>query len=251
MIGSTLAHYEILEKLGEGGMGTVWRARDTRLNRLVAIKLLRAERVADPGRKQRFIQEAQAASALNHPSIVTIYDIDHQNGLDYMVMEYVSGKTLADLIPKSGMGLSDALKVAVQISDALTKAHAAGIIHRDLKPDNIFLTRDGLVKILDFGLAKGIETQPGAEPETTRTIAITDAGTTIGTVAYMSPEQARGNTDLGAQSDQFSFGLVLYELAAGKRAFQRGSAAETMTAIIREDFEPLPEATPAPLRWVP
>src|SRR5580765_5318812 len=150
MKGRTLSHYEILEKLGEGGMGTVWRARDTRLNRLVAIKTLPADKVADPQRKRRFVQEAQAASALNHPNIVTIYDINSDNGADFIIMERVRGKTLDELIARRGIRLDDLLSYAIQTADALSKAHAAGIVHRDLKPGNIMVTEEGRVKVLDF-----------------------------------------------------------------------------------------------------
>jgi Kae1-associated kinase Bud32 len=154
MIGQSLGHYQVVEKLGQGGMGVVYKARDTRLDRFVAIKVLPPEKVADPERKQRFIREAKAASALSRPGIVTIHDIGADQGHDFIVMEYVQGKTLDELIPAKGMRLCDALKVAVEMADALSAAHAAGIIHRDLKPTNIMVTPDGLVKIVDFGLAK-------------------------------------------------------------------------------------------------
>jgi len=184
MIGKTLGHYQITEKLGEGGMGVVCKARDTHLDRDVAIKVLPAEKVADPDRKRRFIQEAKAASALNHPSIITIYDIDQADGIDFIAMEYVAGKTLDELIPRKGMRLSLALKYAVQIADALARAHGAGIIHRDLKPSNVMVDEHGLVKVLDFGLAKLTETSgPEAETAATRT----RSGTILGTAAYISP----------------------------------------------------------------
>src|SRR5215471_21035249 len=150
----SIAHYRIVSKVGEGGMGVVWKARDTRLNRLVAIKMLPAGKLADEDRKRRFIHEAQAASALNHPNIVTIYDIASENGTDFIVMEYVEGKTLGQLIPRRGMRLDEILRCAIQIAGALAKAHAAGIIHRDLKPSNVMVTAEGRVKLLDFGLAK-------------------------------------------------------------------------------------------------
>src|SRR5512136_3379714 len=165
MIGKTLRHYQITEKLGEGGMGVVYKARDTHLDRFAAIKVLPPERLADPDRKRRFIKEAKAASALNHPSIITIYDIDQADGIDYIAMEYVAGKTLDDLIPRKGMRLSLALKYAVQIADALARAHGAGIIHRDLKPSNVMVDEHGLVKVLDFGLAKLAEDTTPADPE--------------------------------------------------------------------------------------
>jgi serine/threonine protein kinase len=154
MIGKTIAHYHILEKLGEGGMGVVYKAPDTHLDRFVALKVLPPEKVADPERKRRFVQEAKAASALNHPNIITIYDINQDNGLDFIAMEFVNGKTLDQLLGRRGLRLSEVLKSAVEIADALARAHAAGIVHRDLKPSNIMLTEEGLVKVLDFGLAK-------------------------------------------------------------------------------------------------
>lgn len=215
-------------------MGEVYRARDTRLDRTVALK------VSKEAFSERFGREARAVAALNHPNICQLYDV----GADYLVMEFVEGAPIASVDTTRKL-----LDVAVQIADGLAAAHTAGIIHRDLKPDNILITRDGRVKILDFGLAK-IVASPDTDADATRAMTCTEVGSTIGTIAYMSPEQARGRSDLTAQSDQFSFGLVLYELAAGRRPFDRNSAAETMTAIIREDADPLPATVPAPLRWV-
>jgi eukaryotic-like serine/threonine-protein kinase len=232
--GARLGPYEVLSPLGAGGMGEVWKARDTRLNRIVAIKSSKTEF------SERFEREAHAIAALNHPNICQLYDV----GPNYLVMEFVEGAPI--VTPDSTRKLVD---LAVQIADGLSAAHAAGVIHRDLKPDNILVTREGRVKILDFGLAKAAAAATSPE-DATRTVNLTNPGSTIGTVAYMSPEQARGNAELSVQSDQFSLGLVLYELAAGKRPFERGSAAETMTAIIREDVPPLPATTPAPFRWI-
>jgi len=229
-----LGPYEILRSAGAGGMGEVYQARDTRLDRIVAIKVSQEKFSA------RFEREARVVAALNHPNICQLFDV----GPDYLVMEFVEGSPLAAVDNTRKL-----LDIAVQIADGMAAAHAAGIIHRDLKPDNILVTREGRVKILDFGLAKTLDSETGTNDDT-RTIVITDPGTTVGTVAYMSPEQARGAATLTPQSDQFSFGLILYELAAGKRAFDRGSRAETMTAIIREDAEPLPATVPAPLRWI-
>jgi serine/threonine-protein kinase len=238
MKGRTLLHYEILDKLGEGGMGAVWQARDTRLNRIVAIKTLPPDKVADPQRKRRFVQEAQAASALNHPNIVTIYDINSDSGADFIVMECVRGKTLDELISRRGLRMNELLSYALQTADALSKAHAAGIVHRDLKPGNIMVTEEGRVKVLDFGLAKLTEPAPLSEDEPTRTIQPqTEDGTIVGTIAYMSPEQAEGKL-LDARSDIFSLGAVVYEMAAGARAFQGSSKLSTLTAILRENPKP-------------
>jgi serine/threonine-protein kinase len=183
MIGQTLAHYRIESKLGEGGMGVVYRAFDSHLNRPVAIKVLRPESVADPERKRRFVQEAQSASALNHANIITIHDISSAYGIDFMVMEYVAGKTLDQLIGRKGLGIGETLKHAVQIADALAKAHARGIVHRDLKPTNVMVTSDGLVKVLDFGLAKLTEPALGEDAPTRTLQPHTEEGAIMGTVA--------------------------------------------------------------------
>jgi serine/threonine protein kinase len=234
MIGKTLGHYRIVEKLGAGGMGVVYKARDTHLDRFVALKILPAEKVADPDRRRRFVQEAKAASALNHPHIVTIHDIDEADGVHFIAMEYVDGKTLDQHIPRHGMRLNEALKVAVQMADALAAAHEAGIVHRDLKPGNLMVTEKGQVKVLDFGLAKPTEKLPtGAEDATLTAKPDTEEGKILGTVAYMSPEQAEGKK-VDARSDIFSFGSVLYEMVSGKRAFEADSKASTQGAIIHE-----------------
>ncbi|HEY1339831.1 MAG TPA: serine/threonine-protein kinase [Bryobacteraceae bacterium] len=227
--GARIGAYELTAPLGAGGMGEVWKARDTRLDRSVAIKFAHA---AFSDRSQR---EAHAIAALNHPNIGTLYDV----GPDYLVMEYVEG---APLRPTED--IRKLLDVAVQIADGLSAAHSAGIIHRDLKPDNILVTKPGRVKILDFGLAKQSASESGA----TQAITMTQPGTVVGTVAYMSPEQARGQ-DLDARSDQFSFGVILYQLASGKHPFPRETTPEQMTAIIREAAPPLPASVPAPLQW--
>jgi Tol biopolymer transport system component/predicted Ser/Thr protein kinase len=228
--GTRVGPYEIVEPIGAGGMGQVVKARDTRLDRLVAIKQATAEFSA------RFEHEARAVAALNHPNICQLYDV----GSDYLVMEFVEGRPLAPV-----EGTRKLLDLAVQIADGMAAAHAAGIVHRDLKPDNILVTADGRVKILDFGLATAMAT----DEQHTRA-SLTGPGTAIGTVHYMSPEQARGQGALGPQSDQFSFGLILYELVAGRKAFARESSAETLTAIIRDEAPPLPATVPAPLRWI-
>ncbi|MDQ6739330.1 MAG: protein kinase, partial [Actinomycetota bacterium] len=246
--GTRLGPYEILAPLGAGGMGEVYKARDSRLNRTVAIKVMPAELLADQGRKQRFIQEAQAASALNHPNIIGIYDIAVDNGRDYMVMEYVPGKTVDALTSRSGMRLSEVLKIAIQVAEGLSMAHAAGIIHRDLKPSNIIVSETGLVKVLDFGLAKLTEAGTQSEDATTRFLqAETAEGTVMGTPAYMSPEQAEGKP-LDVRSDIFSFGAVLYEMVTGQRAFPGGSQASILAAVLNKEPKPVREIAPeAPL----
>jgi eukaryotic-like serine/threonine-protein kinase len=246
--GVRLGPYEILALLGAGGMGEVYKARDTRLNRVIALKTLLAAKVADASRKRRFLVEAQAASRLNHPNIVTIYEISEENGICFIAMEYVSGNTLEQANMGTGLALSGATGYAAEIAEALAAAHAAGIVHRDLKPANIIVTEEGRIKLLDFGLAKFIEPLvPGVEAETAtlRTVE----GAILGTAAYMSPEQAEGR-ELDARSDIFSFGLVLYEMLCGQRAFQGDSWISTLAAILRDEPRPLPEikaAIPASL----
>ena len=229
-VGSRIGPYELMTPIGAGGMGEVWKARDTRLDRVVAIKFSEAQFT------ERVEREARSIAALNHANICQIYDV----GESYLVMEYVEGEPIH--APDNTRKLLD---IAVQIAEGLAAAHAAGFVHRDLKPSNILLTKDGRVKILDFGLAKSAAA--GTVAEATRTFS--QPGTIIGTAAYMSPEQACGQ-ELDVRSDQFALGLILYELATGKRAFQRDSAAETMAAIIREDPPPLPASVPTPLQWV-
>jgi Tol biopolymer transport system component/predicted Ser/Thr protein kinase len=248
MVGQTISHYRIEEKLGEGGMGVVYKARDTRLDRFVALKLLPADKVADPERKRRFVQEAKAASALNHPNIITIHDIDQADGVDFIAMEYVDGKALERLIPRNGMRLSEVLKYAIQIADALARAHAAGIIHRDIKPANIMATSDGHVKVLDFGLAKLAEAISEDSQAPTETMKVDDTprtgeGVILGTVAYMSPEQAQG-LKLDARSDIFSFGSVLYEIVTGRRAFEGATKISTLSAILHKEPTPAHDVIP-------
>ena len=241
MIGRTIAHYTVLEKLGEGGMGVVYKARDTHLDRFVALKVLPADKVADPERKRRFVQEAKSASALNHPNIITIHDISEADGTVFIVMEYVAGKALADLIPRHGMRLGEALKHAIPIADALAAAHAAGIVHRDFKPGNVMVGADGRVKVVDFGLAKLADTGEAVSEDDVTAVAgdrpRTAEGLVVGTAAYMSPEQAEGKK-VDARSDIFSFGAVLYEMVTGRRAFQGDSQASTLAAVLRGDPKP-------------
>jgi eukaryotic-like serine/threonine-protein kinase len=239
MIGTTISHYRVVEKLGEGGMGVVYKARDTRLKRDVALKVLPIEKTGDPDRRRRFVQEAQAASALNHPNIVTIYEIDSDNGVDFIAMEYIAGRTLNEVIPRRGLSLGETLKYGIQIADALAKAHAAGIIHRDLKPSNVIVSEEGQAKVLDFGLAKLTGIVESDESEVTRTVAVddgplTEEGAIVGTVSYMSPEQAQG-LKIDSRSDIFSFGTLLYEMATGHRAFHGESRLATLSAILKDD----------------
>jgi Tol biopolymer transport system component len=234
-------------------MGEVYRARDARLGRDVALKVLPEELSQDRDRLSRFEQEARSASALNHPNIVTVHDIGRADSISYIAMELVEGRTLRELSAAGPLPVRRVLALAVQVAEGLAKAHAAGIVHRDLKPENVMVSKDGFVKILDFGLAKLIEPQSGqvsvmptlARPET-------HPGVVMGTVGYMSPEQASGEP-LDFRSDQFSFGSILYEIASGKKPFQRKTAAETMSAIIREEPEPIGKVraeVPPPLRWI-
>ena len=240
MIGNTFSHYRILDKLGEGGMGVVYKARDTQLDRLVAIKVL-ADKVANPERKLRFAQEAKAASALNHPNIVTIYDIGNEDGAEFIVMEFVAGQTLDRLIPRGGLRLAELLKYAIPVADALARAHAAGIVHRDLKPGNIMITEDGQVKLVDFGLAKLSDLHDSSDAELTRPLRPeTEEGSIVGTVSYMSPEQAEARR-VDARSDIFSFGAVLYEMATGQRAFLGRSKISTLAAILQSEPKPAAE----------
>ena len=247
MIGKSLRSYRIEAKLGAGGMGVVYKAVDSRLGRTAAIKILSTSALSAE-RERRFVQEAKAASSLNHPNIVTIYDIDTQEidgkPLQYIAMEYVAGETLDQLIGKKGLRIRDVLKYAIQIADALAAAHAAGIVHRDLKPSNVIVTSQGVVKILDFGLAKLNETgEADAYAETMHGEGspLTEEGTILGTVAYMSPEQADGKK-VDSRSDVFTFGSVVYEMATGQRAFSGGSKLSSLSAVLFKDPQPASHA---------
>src|SRR5262245_19695566 len=233
-----LGPYEILSPLGAGGMGEVYRARDTRLGREVAIKVLPPEVSADRDRLARFQREARSASALNHPNIVTIYETGSADSISYISMELVQGTTLRHLLAEGPLPIKRLLGLSAQIAEGLARAHEAGIVHRDLKPENLMVAREDLVKILDFGLAKLVGTSGPELSQLSTMAASTGSSVVLGTVGYMSPEQAAGRPADFA-SDQFSLGSILYEMATGKRAFARGSAAETMAAIIREEPEPL------------
>ncbi|PYS62489.1 MAG: hypothetical protein DMF76_08890 [Acidobacteria bacterium] len=239
---TTIAQYTIVSKIGEGGMGEVYRARDTKLGRDVAIKVLPAAFSENSERLRRFEQEAQAAGALNHPNILSIYHIGTHQGAPYIVSELLEGETLRERMVSGALPQRKATDYALQIAQGLAAAHEKGIVHRDIKPDNIFITDDGRVKILDFGLAKLTSASDGVPSQTevpTRKVN-TDPGTVMGTMGYMSPEQLKGQP-ADHRSDIFSFGAILYEMLSGRRAFRGDSMAETMSAILREDPPDLSE----------
>ncbi len=251
--GTRLGPYEVLSPLGAGGMGEVYRARDTRLSREVALKVLPTNLAADRERLNRFEQEARAASALNHPNIVAIYDVGRSGDTSFIAMELVEGKTVRELLAPGPLSFKRSLSIAAQATDGLAKAHAAGIVHRDLKPENLMVSSDGFVKILDFGLAKLVAERPGGLSDAlTMAGSHTASGVIVGTVGYMSPEQA-GAAPLDFRSDQFSMGSILYEMIAGNRAFAHPTVVDTLSAILHDEPEPIaarrPE-TPVGLRWV-
>lgn len=249
--GTRLGPYEILSPVGAGGMGEVYRALDTRLGRTVAVKVFPERLSQKPELRQRLEHEARTISKLSHPNICTLHDIGHQEGIDFLVLEFVEGKTLRQLLASNVLPMRKVIPLAVQIADGLAKAHELGIIHRDLKPENLMVS-DEMVKILDFGLAKLVTSGEKSSDSITTTVLHTEPGLILGTVAYMSPEQA-SDQELDFRSDQFSFGVVLYEMATGKRPFQKQTHAQTLLAIVREEPEPMgslnPEVPP-PLWWV-
>src|ERR1017187_4629029 len=247
--GTKLGPYEIVSPLGAGGMGEVYLARDTRLDRSVAVKILPSHLSEDPEAKQRFDREARTISSLNHPNICTLHDVGHQDGIDYLVMEYLEGQTLADRLAKGAMPIEQVLRYGTEICDGLEKAHRSGVVHRDLKPGNIMLTKTG-AKLMDFGLAKAslaseaaasglsatLATPPGSHP-------LTAQGSVVGTFQYMSPEQVEGK-EADTRSDIFALGAVLYEMATGKRAFEGKTAASAMAAVLERDPAPISSVQP-------
>ena len=236
--GTRLGNYEILSDLGSGGMGEVYKAKDLKLGRDVAIKVLPQEMAADSSRLRRFEQEARAASALNHPNIVTIYEIGEHEGTPFIAMEYVKGETLREILADGPLPNDKLIRYARQMAEGLAKAHQAGIVHRDLKPENVMVTDDGLVKILDFGLAKLMPQSTDADSEMDTVTKATQQGVILGTLQYMSPEQA-ASRPIDYRSDQFSFGSILYEMATGRLAFKKDTMPQTLAAIIEDEPEPI------------
>ncbi|HEV8200447.1 MAG TPA: protein kinase [Candidatus Polarisedimenticolia bacterium] len=245
MVGRTLNHYRILEKIGAGGMGEVYAAEDTRLHRKVAIKILPKAMADDPARRARFEREATAVAALSHPNIVTVHSVERAEDVHFMTMELVDGKRLAEILPRNGLPLARFFELAIPLADAVAAAHRAGVVHRDLKPDNILVTNDGRLKVLDFGLAKmdvGSK-QPDTEASSLPTRHLTEEGQILGTVAYMSPEQVEGKA-LDQRTDLFSLGVVLYEMATGRRPFQGDSGASILSSILRDQPTSAAELNP-------
>jgi|WetSurMetagenome_2_1015567.scaffolds.fasta_scaffold63095_2 serine/threonine protein kinase len=248
MIGRTLGHYVIESKLGQGGMGVVYSARDTRLGRAVAVKVLASEVTGDAERRRRFVREARAAAAVTHPAVAQVYDVDEQDGVIFIAMELVEGRTVRQLIGAHEIDVPGALDIAIQVGSGLAKAHDAGIVHRDIKADNVMVTPDGHAKLLDFGLAKLVDSgsSPDSASETTTraaSSAATQAGMVLGTIAYMSPEQARGR-GVDQRSDIFSLGVLLYEMSTGQMPFAGASPIDTMHAIAFDEARPVTELRP-------
>jgi TolB-like protein len=229
--GTRLGHYQVVGKIGAGGMGVVWRASDTKLGRDVALKVLPAEMTTDPDRIERFQREARALAALDHPGIVTVYSVEHTEGVHFLTMQLVEGQPLDRIIPAEGLPLERIVTIATALAEALSAAHERGIVHRDLKPSNVMVSSDGRVKVLDFGLAKVSE--PGTEPEATVSHVLTQAGAVMGTMPYMSPEQVSGRP-VDQRTDVFALGVILYEMATGRRPFHGASSAELVSAIMRD-----------------
>ncbi|KAB2963049.1 MAG: serine/threonine protein kinase, partial [Thermoanaerobaculia bacterium] len=249
--GTRLGPYEIVALVGAGGMGEVYRARDTRLGRDVAIKVLPAAVAADPERLRRFEREARSTAALSHPNVLAIHDVGLHEGVPYLVEELLEGESLAERLVRGPLPVPEAVRVGVEIARGLAAAHGKEIVHRDLKPGNVFLTADGTVKLLDFGLAKLVAraASPATIAEATTAAPSTELGVLLGTASYMAPEQARGQA-VDPRADVFAFGVVLYEMLAGRRPFQGATTTETLAAILRDEPAQLPGGVPAPLAAV-
>src|SRR6185295_8762354 len=242
MIGQTVAHYKILEQIGSGGMGDVYLAEDTTLDRKVALKILPPDLTGDTDRRARFTREAKALAALNHPNIVTVHSVEEAGGVHFITMELVKGQTISALLPRKGFGLDKFFEIAIPLVDALAAAHQQGIAHRDLKPANVMVSENGRVKVLDFGLAKAeVSSQDGGALPTR---SATQEGRVVGTPAYMAPEQAEGKT-VDARSDIFSLGIVFYEMLTGERPFGGGTAASVVASILKDTPRPVRELQPA------
>jgi len=244
-IGQQLLHYRIVEKLGKGGMGEVYVAEDGKLHRRVALKVLPYEMAADPDRRARFEREARAVAALNHPNIVTLHSVEETEGVHFITMELVEGRTLTQTLPRNGLTTSQLLEIAIPLADAVSRAHREGITHRDLKPDNIMVDAEGRLRVLDFGLAKlqgRSALQTNAEAPTAT--AVTEEGKILGTVSYMSPEQAEGK-EVDPRSDVFSLGTIIYEMASGARPFKGDTNISTIGAILKDQPVSVTELKPA------
>jgi serine/threonine protein kinase len=243
LIGKNLGHYQILGLLGKGGMGEVYRAHDTRLDRDVALKVLPADLAGDPVRLERFQREARIVAKLNHPHIVTVYSVEEVDGVHFLTMELVEGQGLDEILTRDGLPPARVLDIGMAVCAALSAAHEKGVIHRDLKPANVRLTRTGFVKVLDFGLAKLSDKMSSSELDATQAAPITTEGAIMGTVPYMSPEQLRG-VGIDARSDLFSLGVLLYEMAAGRRPFSGATNTDVISSILRDTPEPLTQVKP-------
>ncbi len=242
MIGKDLLNYRILEKIGAGGQGTIYKALDTNLNRVVAIKVLAPNLTNKPANLERFRREAQLASSLEHPNICTIYELDEVDGAHFIVMQYVEGRNIRELVDGTPLDVKSALNIGIQVTDALAHAHASGVIHRDIKAANVMVTDGGVVKVLDFGLAKLLEddSQPSDEPSASERIALTEVGSPYGTATYAAPEQARGEK-VDHRADIFSSGVLLYEMLAGTWPFRGRNVIEVRHAVINEQPQPIDE----------
>jgi serine/threonine-protein kinase len=255
VIGQTLAHYEVLEKLGQGGMGAVYRARDTKLGREVALKLLPEDFANDPERLARFRREAKVLASLNHPNVASIHGLEESDGRVFLIMELAAGEDLAHRFARGPLSVDEIVGVARQMAEGLEQAHERGVVHRDLKPANVMMSDEGAIKILDFGLARAYAGESPAEgsmeSSPTITAAMTQVGTILGTAAYMSPEQARGR-EVDRRADIWAFGVILYEGLTGTRLFEGESISDTLAGVLKTepDFDALPDETPVALRWL-